>query len=165
MSSKPSVFIRVGHDGSGDKSAYYIDLGDPSGRAVKIGADGWSVVDRPGIHFRRPQGLLPLPMPSRDGSIELLRSYVNLTSSDFGLLIGWLATALRPIGPYPILALYGEQGSAKSTLARIIRMLIDPQDACAAGRAQEHARLDGHRRQWLALVIRQYQCGPRLAVG
>jgi hypothetical protein len=37
-----------------------------------------------------------------------------------------MAAALRPVGPYPILALYGEQGSAKSTLARVIRLLVDP---------------------------------------
>jgi len=65
-------------------------------------------------------------MPSRDGSIEPLRRYVNLTESDFRLLIGWLAAALRPVGPYSILVLHGEQGSAKSTLARIVRLLIDP---------------------------------------
>ena len=40
-----------------------------------------------------------------------------------------MAAALRPVGPYPILALYGQQGSAKSTLARIVRRLIDPQAA------------------------------------
>jgi hypothetical protein len=40
-----------------------------------------------------------------------------------------MAAAIRPVGPYPILALYGEQGSAKSTLARIVRLLIDPQAA------------------------------------
>jgi hypothetical protein len=39
-----------------------------------------------------------------------------------------MAAALKPVGPYPILAIYGEQGSAKSTLAKIIRSLIDPQD-------------------------------------
>jgi hypothetical protein len=120
--------IRVGRDdsGSGKDSSTYLDLGDPSGRAVKIGTDGRSVVARPCVHFRRPQGLLPLPLPSRDGSIELLRSYVNLTEADFHLLIGWLAAALRPLGPYPVLLLHGEQGSAKSTLARIVRLLIDP---------------------------------------
>ena len=68
-------------------------------------------------------------MPSRDGSIELLRPYVNLADRDFRLLIVWMAAALRPVGPYPILALYGEQGSAKSTLARVVRLLIDPHAA------------------------------------
>ena len=66
-------------------------------------------------------------MPSRDGSIELLRPFVNLTDSDFLLLIGWMAAALRPAGPYPVLVIHGEQGSAKSTLAKVIRQLIDPQ--------------------------------------
>ena len=42
-------------------------------------------------------------------------------------MIGWLTAALRPVGPYPILVLNGEQASGKSTLARILRMLIDPQ--------------------------------------
>ncbi|MFI5457282.1 MAG: hypothetical protein ACHRXM_17690 [Isosphaerales bacterium] len=71
----PSIFIRVGHDGDdyGNASACYFDLADPAGRAIRIGPEGWSVVDNPPVHFRRRQGHLPLPTPSRDGSIELLR--------------------------------------------------------------------------------------------
>ena len=42
-------------------------------------------------------------------------------------MVAWLTAALRPAGPYPILVLNGEQASGKSTLARILRMLIDPQ--------------------------------------
>jgi len=40
--STPSVFIRVGrdHDADGKVSAYYLDLGDPSGMAIKIRAQG-----------------------------------------------------------------------------------------------------------------------------
>ena len=68
-------------------------------------------------------------MPARDGSIDLLRPYVNLTEPDFRLMIAWLTAALRPVGPYPVLVLNGEQASGKSTLARILRLLIDPQ-AC-----------------------------------
>jgi hypothetical protein len=34
--------------------------------------------------------------------------------------------ALRPRGPYPVLALTGEQGSAKTLLAGLLRALIDP---------------------------------------
>jgi hypothetical protein len=123
----PEVFIRVGQDGDGGDSPYFLDLGDPSGRAVAICDQGWQVVDRPGVHFRRPDGLLPLPVPARDGSIDLLRPYVNLTDSDFRLMVTWLTAALRPVGPYPILVLNGEQAAGKSTLVKILRLLIDPQ--------------------------------------
>ena len=72
-------------------------------------------------------------MPSHDGSIELLKPFVNVSPSDYHLLITWLAAALRPAGPYPVLAIRGEQGSAKSTLAKVIRQLIDPQTAPLLG--------------------------------
>ena len=125
----PSIFIRVAGSGKSDGAATYIDLGDTSGRAVEIVGGGWSIVDQPMVDFRRPEGLEPLPVPSREGSIELLRPYVNLTERDFRLLVVWMAAALRPVGPYPILAIYGEQNSAKSTLVKIVRRLIDPQHA------------------------------------
>jgi len=47
----PTVYVRVGCHQEDKESSYYLDLGDPSGRAVKIGALGWSVVDRPVVHF------------------------------------------------------------------------------------------------------------------
>jgi hypothetical protein len=88
--------------------------------------------ERPDIQFKRPAGMLalPVPVPVRGGSIELLRPYVNVDDAEFLLVIAWLTAALLPVGPYPILSLHGEQGSAKSTLARMLRLLIDPQ-ACA----------------------------------
>jgi energy-coupling factor transporter ATP-binding protein EcfA2 len=125
----PEVFVRVGQDGDGRDAPYFLDLGDPSGRAIAIRDQGWNIVDRPGVHFRRPDGLVSMPMPAHDGSIDLLRPYVNLTQPDFRLMIAWLTAALRPVGPYPILVLNGEMGSGKSTLAKVLRLLIDPQ-AC-----------------------------------
>ena len=41
----------------------------------------------------------------------------------------WLLAALRDRGPYPVLVLSGEQGSAKSTFAAILRALLDPNTA------------------------------------
>ncbi len=69
--------------------------------------------------------------PVQDGNIEELRGFLNLGTDDdqpnqWRLLVGWLLMALRPTGPYPVLCLYGEQGSAKSTAVRMLRSLVDP---------------------------------------
>jgi len=45
------------------------------------------------------------------------------------LLLAWLVQTLRPQGPYPILILQGEQGSAKSTVERLLKAIVDPSTA------------------------------------
>ncbi len=76
----------------------------------------------------------------RGGRVDQLRRFVNLRDDDhdnqWRLFIGCLVAAFRPIGPYPILALNGEHGSAKSTSAKIHRRLVDPNKSvtCAAPR-------------------------------
>jgi hypothetical protein len=123
----PSVHIRVGRNSDQEGSAYFVDLGDASRAAIKVSAQGWDVVDRPDVQFQRPAGMLALPVPRRGGSIARLRPYLNVSDNEFRLTIAWLTMALRPVGPYPILSLHSDQGSAKSTLARILGLLIDPQ--------------------------------------
>jgi hypothetical protein len=60
------------------------------------------------VRFRRPAGMLPLPLPERGGSIETLKSFLNLASrNDFVLIVAWLLATLRPGGPYPLLAISG----------------------------------------------------------
>jgi hypothetical protein len=78
------------------------------------------VVDRPVVDVRRPMGRLRLPVPACDGSIVLLRSYVDLTEPDFRHVVAWMTAALLPVGPYSGLVFYGEHSSGKSMLARII---------------------------------------------
>ena len=124
--SLPAVHVRVAGFGEDGRHSYYLDLGDASGRAVEIRPGGWSLVQRPGVHFRRAAGMMPLAVPESGGTINLLRPYVNLGELDFRLFVAWLTSAIRPIGPYPPLVIYGEQGSAKTTLARVARLLIDP---------------------------------------
>jgi hypothetical protein len=52
---------------------------------------------------------------------------VNLPDEDsWTLYLSWLVAALRPGRPYPVLAVNGEQGSAKTTLCRMGRGLMDP---------------------------------------
>jgi hypothetical protein len=79
-----SVHVRVAeHDGG-----IYLDLADANWRAVEIGPDGWRVNKYPAVRFRRPAGMLPLPVPEPGGSIEALGSLLNLSSrSDFVLVV------------------------------------------------------------------------------
>lgn len=115
--------VRVAHvDG-----AIYLDLGDDKWRSVVVRADGWQVLDRSPVRFRRAKGMLALPEPVAGGSVAELRQFLNVGSdSDFMLLVAWLVSALRPEYPMPVLLLNGEQGSAKSTAAKLLRELIDP---------------------------------------
>lgn len=112
--------------------AIYVDLADDAWRVVKIDAGGWSVIasaDAP-VRFRRPRGMLPLPEPTRGGSLSVLRRFVNVRDdADWTPLLAWLVASLRPNLPLPLLALYGPQGSAKSTTARLLSSLIDPAKA------------------------------------
>src|SRR5437016_4885320 len=60
------------------------------------------------VRFRRPRGVLPLPVPQRGGDIATLRRFVNLPNdADWQLFVAWLIMALRPRGPYPVLRLHG----------------------------------------------------------
>ena len=82
------------------------------------------------VRFIRTPGKLPLPSPVDRGSVDELRTLVNLPEEeDWTLFVAWLVMALRPTGPYPVLIVNGEQGSAKSTLCRMARALVDPNSA------------------------------------
>lgn len=124
------VHIRVAEDAL--TGNIYIDLADKDWRVIEVTQEGWSVIagsDAP-VHFERRRGMLALPEPQRGGTVAELRPFVNLGGEqDWVLLLAWLVAALRPRGAYPILALHGEQGSAKSTTARLLGSLVDPNEA------------------------------------
>ena len=109
------VSVRLAeHDG-----LIYLDLADEFWRCIEIAASGWRIAEDPPVRFRRTAGMQPLPLPLRGGSIEALAPFVNLASdNDFVLVVAWLLGALRAGGPYPLLAMAGEQGSAKTVLSK-----------------------------------------------
>jgi hypothetical protein len=85
--------------------------------------------------------MLPLPVPER-ASIEALWSFLNLPSrNEFVLIVAWLLAALRPCGPYPLLAVSGEQGSAKTILSKLLKALIDPNAAPVRALSREEREL------------------------
>jgi len=108
--------------------ALYLDLGDARRRVIEIRSSGWQLLDGEApVKFRRASGMRALPEPIAGGSVDELRPFVNVSEdTTWRLLIGWLVGCFAPSGPYPLLVLHGEQGSAKSTTARLLRSLIDP---------------------------------------
>jgi hypothetical protein len=120
-----AVYTRLaGHEG-----AIYLDLANQQWQAIQITSTGWRVMDAPPVKFRRTRGMLPLPQPIPGGSVDNLQPFVNIGVDDqdeWILLITWLISTFHPHGPYPVLVLHGEQGSAKSTTSRVLRALIDP---------------------------------------
>src|SRR5262249_4862714 len=112
---------------AGYNGKIYLDLCDEQWRAVEIDAKGWRVVDVPPGRFTRARGMLPLPIPVQGGTVPDLQQFINIKDpGDFMLLVAYIVAALRNCGPYPILALRGEEGTGKSTLVRVVRSLIDP---------------------------------------
>src|SRR5499433_3996249 len=118
-----NVSVRLAeHDG-----LIYLDLADEFWRCIEIGANGWRIAEDPPVRFRRSAGMQALPLPLRGGSIEALAPFLNLANeNDFMLVVVWLLEALRAGGPYPVLAIAGEQGSAKTVLSKLLRAVIDP---------------------------------------
>ena len=119
------VYVRLAeHNGD-----IILDLGDDTHRVVRVTASGWSVEARSPVKFVRPKALAPLPTPVAGGDLSVLWKLLNVAEEDRVLLAAYQVAALRPRGPYPVLALTGEQGSAKSTVARAVRALVDPSAA------------------------------------
>ncbi len=120
------VALRVASIGSGSIA---LDLGTTEGRCVLVDRTGWRRAERAPVLFRRSALTAPLPEPERGGSLDPLRQLLNVDESGFRLIVGWLVAALLPELPHPILALIGEQGTAKSTAARLVVSLVDPSPA------------------------------------
>jgi hypothetical protein len=110
--------VRVGEtDG-----VIYLDLGTSDWSAIEISSQGWKAVAEPPISLVRPLGMRPLPLPRRGDGINKLRELVNVaTENDFRLLVSFMVQAFRPSGPYAVLEFDGEQGTAKSSQAKLVR--------------------------------------------
>ncbi|HEY4808727.1 MAG TPA: hypothetical protein VIH81_13440 [Roseiarcus sp.] len=120
-----TVHVRVG----GLDEKLYLDLCDAAWRAVEVDKAGWRVVDRPAVRFRRSPDMRALPEPERDGSVEGLRKLLNIGADDdddFVLAVAYLLACLRGRGPYPIMVVTGEQGTAKSTRSALLSGAVDP---------------------------------------
>lgn len=120
------VFARIAHH----EGLIWVDLGDPTWRAVRIDSHGWRVVDSAEVpvKFKRTRSTRALPEPQSGGSLDELRSLFKIEDADWMIIPGWLVGVFQEDGGRAHLELIGQQGSGKSTFARMLVRIVDPTD-------------------------------------
>jgi hypothetical protein len=120
------VFLRVAPYGE----KILIDVCDQEWRVVEVTAHGWTVLDKSPVAFIRTGAMRPLPVPAsaERGCLDLLWDLLNVTPDQRPLVSGALLNYFHPCGPYFVIDFLGEQGTAKSCAAKIVRMLVDPNE-------------------------------------
>lgn len=110
------------------RSATWIDLGQPGWSAVRVGRRGWEVRDGREVPFSRPSGMQPMPRPVRHpAALQRLRALLaGLDDFDFHAVLFFMLASLRARGPFPIGVLHGGEGARKTSVARILRAILDP---------------------------------------
>lgn len=106
----------------------YLDMGDTDGQVIVIGGGSWSMTDAAPVLFRRTALTMPYTNPvAEGGEVGRLWEFVHIAPEDRPVLLAVLIQALiQPDAPHPVLTLLAEQGSAKSTITRMLVDLLDP---------------------------------------
>jgi hypothetical protein len=109
-----------------DEALWY-DLTNEKWQSIKIDKNGWEIVDKPPILFRRYSHSQPQVVPTAQGDVRLLLKYVNIQNPEHKLLLlVFLITCFIPDFAHVILVIFGAQGASKSTLSKILRRINDP---------------------------------------
>ena len=117
------IFTRIAKT----KEGYWLDLCNDAWEAVLITKTGWKVLSGSSIPlFSRSNSMLTIPTPLAGGSLDPLWDLVNIPPEYRLILVAWLLECLRPDTPHVVMEFVGEQGSAKSTTQKLLKMLIDP---------------------------------------
>lgn len=120
------VFVRIARTAIG----YWLDLCNGAWQSVHIDASGWRVGAGGEVPlFTRGSSMRPLPTPVRGGTLNDLWPLINIPVPDRLMVVAWMLECLRSDTPHVVLELVGEQGSVKSTTQKILRRLIDPNQA------------------------------------
>lgn len=154
------VHLRTGTHGAG----LAIDPGRDDWHMIEITADGWQWCANPPM-FRRTSAMGKLPEPGAPDFSRIWR-YLNVAEEHRVLVAGWMLAALRPTGPFPILFLAGEQGTGKSTAARVLRKLIDPSASLLRAPPKDvQDLLIGALNGWVLALDNLSYLGPQLSDG
>lgn len=104
-----------------------IDLADGLNTAVIINGAGRNTQVNPPVLFQRYQHQEALPKPISGGNLrDLLPLMALSTEQEKCLVLSWLVASLIPDIERNFLLIEGPPGSGKTTLAKMLKSLIDP---------------------------------------
>ncbi|MDD2998017.1 MAG: ATP-binding protein, partial [Candidatus Riflebacteria bacterium] len=133
------------------KKALYFDLG---GKVIKISKDGIKEIKKPAnVAFLRSPAQKPLSDLAETGNILKLKEILGLDDRQWDRLLLFLINAMRPQPPHYMLVLSGPPGSGKTTLASILKLLLDPSIGTIAGMPNKLADLKLMASQSRVLLI------------
>ncbi|MDD2768837.1 MAG: hypothetical protein PHT19_08890 [Methylococcus sp.] len=151
-----TVYVRV----AAVDDSIFLDIGDPEGRAIVIGPDGWAVQHNSTVAFIRGPAYGELPLPCRAGgayeAFAVLARWhraAGVPREKVPAVIAAEVAALLPDGAAMILNFIGAAGSGKSTHAA---QIVRTQDPVRTGRIPtirevgiEHAAAAAQSSHWL----------------
>ena len=148
------------------ENCFWLDMTDDKHRAIKVTAEGWTIVDDPPILFKRYSHQLPLAIPVRGCDPWRLLDFFNIATveeekkkldSEDALpntrlvMLCDCVSFLIPTIPHPLLLLYGIQGSGKSLIFKLIKRLLDPSSIEVLTLPKnENERIQQLEHHWLA---------------
>lgn len=123
-------FASAPDDNLGLKLRWYYDLTNDEYEFIEITPDSWKV-KRNEILFRRIEHQQPQDYPNNSGDyppdiFDRFMKLLNVEQSKRLILKCYIISLFIPGLPKAILMIHGEQGSAKSMLQELIKMLVDP---------------------------------------
>lgn len=105
----------------------WYDLTNRDWQSVKVTNGEWLIINDTPILFKRYSHQHSQILPEKNGNIELVLNYINITNDKHKLLLlVFIISCFIPDFPHPSLVIFGSQGSAKSTLSKLLRKIIDP---------------------------------------
>ena len=116
-----TLSVRVAKDSEGN---IWYDLGE---KAIKISANGWEITDHFPILFQKYNHQRQQVEPKHGRKLDIIFDFFNIKDKEDRLLLKvWIVSSFIPGFAHPVLVLFGEHGSAKSTTFKILKSLIDP---------------------------------------
>ena len=145
------VYLRVAQM----NNELYIDLCNEDWQVIKVDSSGWSLIHKSPVSFIRSKNMRALKIPISNGDINLLKKHINIKEKDFVLVVGWLLMSMQAgTGAYPMLVLTGSAGCGKTTISRMLRELVDPNEATLLSKPKtDDLRVIGANNMFLLLII------------